>query len=300
TQLKIETHVLLDDAPSLVKSVFTPVDPPIIAKEELEPQTPHSSVSHTSAEIPYLFGSARPRSSAVVGDAVVPGGAAQSPDTETLKHYLALREQDVAALSAQLHDARNQIRKLEEDVRQSHALMEEQSFQIEGYTKREQEFEREKALLTQGLQAEIEELRFQMKSRMDRARVLESEVRESSKEMDRLRERVRNDIRKIRVREKELENRLELVKRDSDALLSAREATILELKRKLDTAEFNLDLMHDRLGKEKDLSAELREKLLRASQAVRLAGGLLDPADSDAGASDKPSRPADHSERKIS
>ena len=73
------------------------------------------------------------------------------------------------------------------------------------------------------------------------------------------------------------------MRKDSEALLMAREATILELKRKLDTAEFNLDLMHDRLGREKESSAELREKLLRASQAVRLAGGLLDPADSDAG-----------------
>ena len=289
---------------SQADSALTPALPPVFTKPEFEPQAesevPSEASKGTSDELPYLFGNARPRPSALVGDAVVPGGAAQSPDTETLKHYLALREQDVAALSAQLHDARNQIRKLEEDVRQSHALMEEQSFQIEGHSKREKEFEREKALLTQGLQAEIEELRFQMKSRIDKARVLESEVRESSKEMERLRERVRNDIRKIRVREKELENRLEIVKKDSEALLSAREATILELKRKLDTAEFNLDLMHDRLGKEKELSAELREKLLRASQAVRLAGGLLDPADSDAGVSDKTSRPAERSERKIS
>ena len=39
-------------------------------------------------------------------DAVVPGGAANAPDSDTLKKYLYLREQDVTALSAQLRQAR--------------------------------------------------------------------------------------------------------------------------------------------------------------------------------------------------
>ena len=62
---------------------------------------------------------------------------------------------------------------------------------------------------------------------------------------ERLRERVRQDIRKIRAREKELENRIEMVKSETGAVLAARESMILELKRKLDTAEFNLDLAHE-------------------------------------------------------
>jgi hypothetical protein len=252
------------------------------------------------SELPYLLGGGRPRPSPMVGDVVIPGGAAQSPDVETLKRYLTLREQDVAVLSAQLHEARVQVRRLEEDLRQSHALMEEQSFQLDGKIKREQEFEKEKELLAQGLQAEIEELRFQMKTRADKARVLDSQVRETGQEMERLRERVRNDIRKIRVREKELDNRLEIVQKDSKALLEAREAMILELKRKLDTAEFNLDLMQDRLAREKTNSADLREKLLRASQAVRLAGGLLDPVDVHGGVNESGSRSPSYPERKVS
>ncbi len=264
----------------------------IIAEPEPEPDL--------ASEMPYLFGGTRPRPSAPVGDAVVPGGASQTPDIETLKRYLALREQDVATLSAQLHEARNHIRKLEEDLRQSHALMEEQDYQLKQKARREQEFEREKALVAQGLQAEMDEIRFQMKARADKARALESQVRETTQEMERMRERVRNDFRRIRVREKELENRLDLVKRDSEALLLAREGTILELKRKLDTAEFNLDLLHDRLAREKDSSDELREKLLRASQAVRLAGGLLDPADADAALQGSAAKTPERSERKVS
>jgi hypothetical protein len=234
-----------------------------------------------ATDLPYLFGqkAAGPIGPRPVGDSVVPGGAVQSPDAETLKRYLELREQDVGALSAQLRSAREQIRSLEQDLRQSHALMEEQSRRIDELHVRDRDHERDRELLSRGLQSEIDEMRFQMKSRTEKIRSLEVQVRESAQEMERLKERVRNDFRKIRVKEKELENRLEIVKKDSEAVLRARESTIMELKRKLDTAEFNMDLMQDRLAREKDVVQDLREKLLRASQAVRLAEGLLEPED---------------------
>lgn len=281
--------------PSMVSTPSISVPPPETAPAE-------SAVAvDASAELPYLFGqTARPRPLPMVGDAVVPGGAAQSPDVETLKRYLLLREQDVVTLGAQLQDARQQIRALEADIRQCHALMEEQGYRLEGQERREQEYEREKALLTQGVQAELDEARFDARARTEKVRQLESQVREAAQEMERLRERVRQDIRKIRAREKELENRIEMVKSETGAVLAARESMILELKRKLDTAEFNLDLAHDRLGREKDVSAELREKLVRASQAVRLAGGLLDPADSDAAPSSDAGRSSERPDRKVS
>ncbi|MCM2324792.1 MAG: hypothetical protein NDJ90_16150, partial [Oligoflexia bacterium] len=80
-----------------------------------------------AAEMPYLFSAAREASepapnaalafSHPVGDAVVPGGAAQSPDVETLKKYLLLREQDVAVLSSQLTAAQAQLQELEGQLR---------------------------------------------------------------------------------------------------------------------------------------------------------------------------------------
>jgi hypothetical protein len=59
-----------------------------------------------------------------MGDAVVPGGAAHSPDLETLKNYLLLREHDVAALAAQLRTARLEVSTLREslDKEQSRAM----------------------------------------------------------------------------------------------------------------------------------------------------------------------------------
>jgi chromosome segregation ATPase len=92
-----------------------------------------------------------------------------------------------------------------------------------------------------------------------------------------LKERVRSDIRKIRVREKELENRLEIVRKDSEALIGSRENKIIELKRKLDLLEFNMDLLQDQYAREKESTFKLRERLAKAAQVVRMAGGMLDP-----------------------
>src|SRR4029077_11183068 len=127
----------------------------------------------------------------------------------------------------------------------------------------------------QSLENEVNEVKFQLKTKTDKVRVMEAQVREATEEMEHLKNRVRSDIRKIRVREKDLENRLEIMKKDSEALIGARETKIIELKRKLDLLEFNMDLLQDQYNREKENSVHLRERLAKAAQVVRVAGGLL-------------------------
>ena len=250
----------------------TTVDAPSEYDEEVAVQMPYlSETPHTGAASSisqFLF-------TQPVGDAVVPGGAAHSPDLETLKKYLLLREQDVAALSGQLRSSREQVRSIEENLKIERARNVELGHVYEGQKKKIDNFDREKSVAYEAAQQELSELKFQTKARTDKARVLEVQVREAAEEMDRLKERVRMDIRKIRVREKDLENRLEIMKKDSEALLGARENKIIELKRKLDLLEFNMDLLQDQYAREKQNSISLRERLVKAAQVVRVAGGLL-------------------------
>lgn len=242
-------------------------------------------------QLPYLFNrrgtdasGGRPFDPAViahwmahpVGDAVVPGGAAQAPDVEVLKKYLMLREQDVAALSVQLQNAHEQVARAEAELQEErannatlHHLCEEQRRKISDADH----------LRTEGeaiLKAEIDELRFQLRAKDDHVRAVEVQMREAIDETERLKERVRTDIRKIRNREKELESRLEMVRRDSEALMGAREVKIVELKRRLDLLEFNMDLLQDQYKKEQEHAHGLKQRLTQVAQAVRVAGGLLD------------------------
>lgn len=210
-------------------------------------------------------------------DAVIPGGVSHAPDTPTLKRTLVMREQDVAALSNQLRQAREHIRTLEKQLKTQKAINSEFAHTNHEISRRLENFEKEKEIALESARKDSEELRFEMKKRVDKIRVMEHEVKNATQETEKLKERVRQDIRKIRTREKELENRLEIMKRDSEALLAARETKIVELKRKLDLTEFNMDILQDQFEKEKRLAVNLREKLAKAAQVVRVAGGLLHP-----------------------
>jgi hypothetical protein len=277
---KLEIDMQLKDSEAEVPELKVEEDGAKAAQVEAQVEDDDDLVS----DLPYLFAKKNPGDKAKsalvfaepVGDAVIPGGACLSPDTETLKKYLLLREQDVAILSNQLKAAREHAMELEKKLREEIGKTGELEHLAVEQQRRIDEFEKEKALALEGLQSEIDELKFQNKAKADKARTLEAKVNEATDEIERLKERVRTDIRKIRVREKELENKLEIVRKDSEALIAARENKIMELKRKIDLLEFNIDLLQDQNAREKENSAQLRERLAKAAQVVRVAGGLLD------------------------
>jgi len=288
--------VSLDPPP--VDLAAKPPEPTFASVESLEP--PESTLqeapvessdadlgSSVESQMPYLFSKGKTAQTQVnaavvstfahpLGDAIVPGGASTSPDVETLKKYLLLREQDVAALSVQLKNAKDETVSLSHLLMTENSHVEELEMIVNEQKRKINDFEKEKAIALETLNSEIAEIRFQSKSKNDKAKLLEMQVQEASNEIDRLKERVRSDIRKIRVRERELENKLEITKKDSEVVLAARENKITELKRKIDLLEFNMDLLQDRYSREKDAGFKLREKLAKAAQVVRVAEGLLD------------------------
>jgi CheY-like chemotaxis protein len=282
-----------DDQPTRVATPIleTPVHEELPSRREERPPTrgesPTAAVSEeldseSLAAMPYLsregIGFQNPLAyREPMDDSVVPGGAATAPDAETLKKYLYLREQDVSALSAQLRQAREQIGLLEGQLKHERAVSSEFAHLAQEQDRRINGFEKEKSVALESAQKEYDDLKFEMKRRSEKIRVMELQVKEATEATERLKERVRNDIRKIRTREKELENRLEIMKKDSEALLAAREQKIIELKRKLDLMEFNMDLVQDLLEKERQSASGLREKLAKAAQMMRVAGGLLGP-----------------------
>jgi hypothetical protein len=292
--------VPLDPPP--VDLAAKPPESPFASVESLEPpestlqkapveaplETSHGDLgSLVESQMPYLFSKGKTGQTQVnpavvstfahpLGDAIVPGGASTAPDVETLKKYLLLREQDVAALSVQLKNAKDETISLSHLLLTENSHVEELEMIVNEQKRKINDFEKEKAIALETLNSEIAEIRFQSKSKNDKAKLLEMQVQEASTEIDRLKERVRSDIRKIRVRERELENKLEITKKDSEVVLAARENKITELKRKIDLLEFNMDLLQDRYSREKDAGSKLREKLAKAAQVVRVAEGLLD------------------------
>mgnify|MGYP003950555375 CR=1 FL=1 len=250
-------------------------------------------------EMPYLFGD-KDRGftsfSQPLGDAVIPGGAAEAPDIETLKKYLLLREQDVGALSSQLKTAKEQLSDLELQLSESKSQTIEFQHIVNEQNKKISSFDKTQEAKEQRHQEELDEIKFKVKTKNDKIKVIESKLRDALEDIENLKERVRVDIRKIRVREKELENKLEIVKKDSEVLIAARENKIIELKRKLDLVEFNMDVLQDKYEYEKQVNAQYQEKLARAAQAMKVAGGMLE--EEEEGSEEK--KRAESSQQRVS
>lgn len=79
--------------------------------------------------------------------------------------------------------------------------------------------------------------------------------------------RIKADLKKIRVRERELENRLELLRAEKSALLKSKDEQILELKRKNDYLQGELDNFREKileLNKTIDLNSDQFKRTVRA------------------------------------
>lgn len=112
-----------------------------------------------------------------------------------------------------------------------------------------------------------EELNILKSSLQYKDRELENEKTKN----EQLNARLKTDFKKIRVRERELENRLELAKLEKTAIVKSKDETILDLKRKIDHIEGELETYREKCT---DLNKKVesnQEQFKRTVKALRLA-----------------------------
>lgn len=211
-----------------------------------------------------------------VGDPIVPGGASSSPDVETLKHYLTLREQDVAVLSNQLKLARDRILQLENEKVDFQRRWEDLNSLSAQYREQLEQYQQDHETWEKMKQQELSEREFQIQVKSEKVRSVENRLKSANQDVERIKERMRVEVRRVRSKEQELENRLELTRKDFESMVKARENKIVELKRKLDSMEFNYEILQDQFLRERHSTEDLREKLGKALQATRAAVGTLE------------------------
>jgi hypothetical protein len=199
-----------------------------------------------------------------------------SPDMEALKTYLSMREQDVAVLTGQLRSSKERMQQLESLLKMEEARNAEMQEMLSKAEQKIKNYNLEKQVEIEVLQKQTEDLEAQLKEKTDKARGIETRLKLMSEEVNKVKDRVRVDIRRIRVREKELEGQLEILKKDSGALLQARDEKIQELKRRIDILEFNMELVQEQYEKERKSTDELKMKLRDAAQAMKQANGFLE------------------------
>lgn len=202
-------------------------------------------------------------------------------DMEVLKRYSSLKERELRESQAASEALRKQIRyfderlkKSEEDRRKLLLKLEELDNELRTTSDKKDENRAQLRSIENRYEEKIKELLVQLESS-------QFQVGKLDKKLTDFRERVRNDLQKIRSRERELASRLEIQKRDAEALLSAKDERLLNQKREMDRFEFDLDSLKERLLDDAQKGEERRKRVARALQSLKLAQSILSGLEED-------------------
>jgi hypothetical protein len=125
---------------------------------------------------------------------------------------------------------------------------------------------------------EIDELKYRVRLSEEKKHIYEERAKSIQKEFDRLNQKVRIDINQVKQREKELESQLELISMDSQSQVKSRDMKILDLKRKIDSLEFNMENASIREVKSREDKEKVEERLEKIMRTLR---GSLKSLESD-------------------
>jgi hypothetical protein len=181
----------------------------------------------------------------------------------------SLSEGDAVRLQAtirQLREEREDLLKEIQNFKKENKLVEQDNLGLKAEL---DEAKIEISILKKRHGSEMDEMKYRLRLTDEKKLYSEEKARKLQKEFDRLQGKVRIDFNHIKQREKELESQLELVKMDSESQVQSRDKKILELKRKIDQLEFNMENVVIREQKSRDDKMKLEERLERIMKTLR-------------------------------
>ena len=164
------------------------------------------------------------------------------------------------------------VKKLEDWEKEGH----ESSYKLNTLQAELDEVKIELIFLKKRYGKEVDDLKYTTKLAQEKRDILMEKNKRLKQEVEVVRGRVKFDTLKIQEREKELESQLELLKMDSENLLKNRDKKILELKRKIDTLEFDFETILEREKRTKEDKSLLEDRLERIMGSLRRTVGNLD------------------------
>lgn len=134
----------------------------------------------------------------------------------------------------------------------------------------------ELVIIRKKLNEEITFLKDQIKIYQEKNHILEEKNKYLNSELEKSSQRTKLDIKKVQMREKELEQKLELLKNDTEVQVRNRDLKIIELKRKIDSMEFDMESISEQEKKTLENKVELENKLDKAIKTLRVAISTLE------------------------
>lgn len=134
----------------------------------------------------------------------------------------------------------------------------------------------ELTIIKKKLNEENNELKDKLKIQEEMKLIWEERNRLLQGEVEKISQKTRFDVKKVQGRERELEQKLELLKADAETQIRHRDQKILELKRRIDGMEFDMESMGHQEKKSLEGKVELEQKLDKAIRTLRGAVTILE------------------------
>ncbi|AUN98730.1 hypothetical protein DOM21_07435 [Bacteriovorax stolpii] len=116
---------------------------------------------------------------------------------------------------------------------------------------------------------ELEDLKYRLTMSEEKKALADEKARQAELRREKLEQKVRIDFNQVKQREKELESKLELLSMDVDSQVQSRDQKILELRRKIDALEFNMENASIKEQKSLEDKRKLEDRLGKIMKTLR-------------------------------
>ncbi len=198
----------------------------------------------------------------------------------TLKNYIVLKEKEVEDLKEQQKQYQNVLLKLKRTHSELNQTNMDLQHELEAAKTNEQLIKTDQVHLREKHENEIAILKNDFEQQQQQNGFFQEQLQDLNRQKNIWKEKISDDLKKIKIKEKELENRYELLKKDTETLLDSKDQQILELKKKSDAFELELESLEERLRSEYAILNSINSKKRRLIETLKLAISLLEQLDS--------------------
>lgn len=176
-------------------------------------------------------------------------------DSNRLHATIRQLREEREELLTQIKTFKGDARELEQDNLTLKAALDESKIEI--------------SILRKRHMVEMEDFKYRLSLNEEKKALAEERARAAESKREKLEQRVRIDFNQVKQREKELETKLEMLTIDVDSQVQSRDQKILELRRKIDALEFNMENVSIKEQKSQDDKRKLEDKLNKIMKTLR-------------------------------
>ena len=202
-----------------------------------------------------------------------------SDQTELLKKYITLKETEARDLKDQHRQYQAYLKRLSADMNRLQYQHRDSLKELESLRRREDALKSENQVIKGNFDEQILLVKSDYEERLRHSGNVESQADELNQRREEWKEKVKEDLKRIKLKERELENKYELLKRDTQALLDSKDKHVLELKKKNDAFELEMESIEERLRQSNAVLTAISAKKKRLIETMRLAIALLEEID---------------------